>query len=137
MEPKAEYDAGQPDWLEEIKQRAEAVSSRPWRDYVTGYSMNGRTDGERYHRVILDDSKYVTDLISEHDAAFVVHARSDIPRLIAEVERLRGLVKQAEWLGEGGTSCQYCGVIRVVRDTDRLREHAPWCPAFSAPGVVR
>ena len=59
----------------------------------------------------------------------------DIPALLAEVARLRGLIAQAEWQAEDGSdhdaSCPWC------RQFAFLGRHATDCPAFSAPGVPR
>ena len=54
-----------------------------------------------------------------------------VAALVAEVERLRGLVKSQEW-GQyddvGGSSCLWCGSSR--------RPHVD-CPAFTSDGEVR
>lgn len=56
-------------------------------------------------------------------------------RLRAEVERLRGLVAEAEWVSGGYMmglpSCPWCS-YPVKEDG-----HSPLCPAFSARGEVR
>lgn len=53
----------------------------------------------------------------------------DVPALLAEVRRLQGLIKQAEWAG--GTNdwtveptCPWCG--------GDMPEHRPDCPTFPA-----
>lgn len=76
------------DDLDMIKERAEKASSGPWQVAST-------TDGE----YILDCDELVVAATFERkeDAYFVAHAREDIPRLVAEVERLReGLSTIAE-----------------------------------------
>lgn len=50
--------------------------------------------------------------------------------LIAEIRRLRALVKRAEW--SDGYECHHCGA-RKSRD----EKHAPHCPAFTPDGEVR
>lgn len=65
--------------------------------------------------------------------------------LVAEVRRLRGLIKQAESAAtkqvfEGGEplfpaeNCPWCGYASVL---DVKRKHAPECPAFTEAGAVR
>ena len=82
-----------------IEERAAAATSEPWESFVEGRDhMSGdgfiRTGG-------LDDSS--PDLYLSHDSPdrtgsvpapvedqdFIAHARQDVPRLVAEVRRLR------------------------------------------------
>jgi hypothetical protein len=54
-----------------------------------------------------------------------------IPDLLAEIERLQGLIKQAEWAGERGVEsgdCPWCGASAMY---DKNR-HEPTCPAFGS-----
>ena len=79
--------------IEEIKSRLEKASPGPWRVAST-------TDGE----YILDCDEFVVAAIFERkeDAYFVAHAREDIPRLVAEVERLQAALEElAEFYGWG------------------------------------
>jgi len=59
--------------------------------------------------------------------------------LVAEVRRLRGLVKIAEWLGPDmgrkTYSCPWCEAC-FAPDEDRAYHDAD-CPAFAATGDVR
>jgi len=81
--------------LDEIETRCNAATPGPWTDRETGYSKTGRAGGECYHEVLfplgLDD--YWQGRIDIHlnaeDAAFIAHARDDVPYLAAEVRRLR------------------------------------------------
>ena len=62
--------------------------------------------------------------------------------LLAEVERLRGLIAEAEYADHSpdGNSCPWCGVVARGQRYSFQREdpdHAPNCPAFSARGEVR
>lgn len=66
------------------------------------------------------------------DAGFIAHARQDIPDLLAEIERLNGLIKQAEWAGDRGVECGDCPWCGASEMYDKQR-HEPDCPAFGSP----
>jgi len=79
--------------LEEIETRANNASSAPWQSYVEGRDHTGGDDfvmvGEGKQR---GDDMYIrrdTKPASTEDQDFIAHARQDIPRLIAEIRRLR------------------------------------------------
>lgn len=71
------------------------------------------------------------------DAEFIAAARTDVPALLAEVERLRGLIKAAEMNGcyptEVRGNCPWCGYA----PGNYKRSHAPECPAFNEDRSVR
>lgn len=72
------------------------------------------------------------------DWQFIANARSDVPALLAEVRRLQGLIKQAEWDGHPGwdenfRSCPWCGASGpFCVETP----HDPTCPAFPPSGAT-
>lgn len=74
------------DEIEAIKARCEQATAGPWtsfiekRDKISGPDFI-QTDGEDI---------YLTGATLA-DQEFIAHARQDIPRLIAEIERLRSL----------------------------------------------
>lgn len=72
-----------------IKARAEAATKGPWEDFTP------HSDAERFSASVgmaslMDD--IALNVLSNRDAEFIAAARTDIPALIAEVERLRGIV---------------------------------------------
>ena len=75
--------------LQEIKARAEAAAPGPW----------GKTG----------DNPMIPDLLfgdrARENATFIAHARSDVPALCAEVERLRD---NLAWLAERVISKELC-----------------------------
>lgn len=79
------------DELQAIKARAEAATPGPWT--TESYGNDGRDDVEIQHVrgsngrtvVTTDCNVYTTD----EDATFIAHARTDVPALVAEVERLQ------------------------------------------------
>ncbi len=88
------------DELAEIAARADAATKAPWESFVEGRDHFG---GDNFIRTGgLDDGSpdmYVTHYFwvenptpvpaPPADLDFIAHARQDIPRLIAEIERLR------------------------------------------------
>ncbi len=91
--------------LEAIKARAEAATPGPWAVPVANVFRVVCPGAEHHNppmglcppypwRVIAEPSVYDP---SAADAEFIAHARTDVPALVAEVERLRGA---ANWLLE-------------------------------------
>jgi hypothetical protein len=71
--------------LREILRRCEAATGGPWQSFIEGRDHDSgsnfiRTSGEDI------DLSYV----SEADQDFIAAARQDVPRLVAEIARLRG-----------------------------------------------
>jgi hypothetical protein len=81
-----------------IEERAAAATPAPWESFVEG---RDHLAGDNFIRTGgLDDS--CPDLYVSHDLKpapvqdqdFIAHARQDVPRLAAEVRRLRALLAQ-------------------------------------------
>lgn len=71
----------------EIRKRCEQATPGPWKSYVEGREeMSGSdfimTEGE--------DIYLTGATVADQD--FIAHARQDIPKLVAEIERLRRLL---------------------------------------------
>jgi hypothetical protein len=67
--------------LAEIRERAEAATPGPW-EKEFGYGIKitaGKT-------VVVDEDEGV---VHYHDADLITHSREDIPKLLAEIERLK------------------------------------------------
>jgi hypothetical protein len=83
--------------LDEIEQRAAGASPAPWTSFVEGRDHLG---GDDFIRVSDSDDEpdlYLSRAVDQGvvpasvaDLDFVAYARQDIPRLLAEVRRLRG-----------------------------------------------
>ncbi|RSL28949.1 hypothetical protein D7Z54_33780 [Salibacterium salarium] len=78
--------------IEAIRKRAEAATEAPWDDFDDNW------DGSVYEYDALTES--CVDIIAEckttnklADAAFISAAREDVPRLLAEVERLQSIIR--------------------------------------------
>ena len=49
--------------------------------------------------------------MTEDDAGFIAHARTALPELLAQVRRLRAMIKPREWDSDG--FCQWCYALRT------------------------
>lgn len=74
--------------IEEIRKRAEKATDSPWRIEKSGYVCNAGFWTE--DTLIMPDIS--SDVYEEADAEFIVNAREDIPKLLAEVARLQSQV---------------------------------------------
>lgn len=104
------------DELKAIKARAEAATPGPWtRSDGDGISPGRRVwQGDRQRRVANCDAFAIQEgdwgkAQDATNAEFIAHARTDVPNLVAEVERLRKLL-----LARGAQECSQCGTILDV-----------------------
>jgi hypothetical protein len=86
--------------LNEIKERVAKATIAPWvasiegRDHTSGSSfiMTGIPKGENIWQQKRGEDLEVIGATTE-DLDFIAHARQDVPALIAEIERLKKLIK--------------------------------------------
>ena len=116
------------DELAAIKARAEAATPGPWaRDMghistVCSLGPDGRVLAKfaHFHR----NGSWESTVQDDENAAFIAHAREDIPALLAEAERLREIVRavaEAEIIATHPTFGET--TIRIAADA-RLFEQA-------------
>lgn len=67
--------------LTQMKERAEKATAGPWVTYYESLVKSKEGD-----KVVADTWRVVN---GANDARFIAHAREDVPRLVAEVERLQ------------------------------------------------
>lgn len=67
-----------------IKERADKATEGPW--------MHSPYYEEDYGEVTSIKGVDVAEYLTIEDAQFIAHAREDVPKLVAEVERLRSVV---------------------------------------------
>lgn len=74
--------------IAKIRAREKAATQGPWREECV---IGRRKEIETFHTIRDKDGAIVDVLpiLAYHDAAFIAHAREDIPALLDEVERLR------------------------------------------------
>lgn len=125
--------------LVEIRQREQAATPGPWR-VIPGdewCQKSGNADGiaslESDHAdiVMTDAGMYPPN---QADAAFIAEARSDVPWLLAEVDRLKSLLSSCVLRSNVGF-CVFCRAF--FRGVDPPQKHMDDCPAFTPEGVVR
>jgi len=79
--------------LDEIERRCSAARPAPWRSFVEGRDHFGGSNMIR----VTDDDDNQRDIeplgATVEDQDFIAHARQDVPRLVAEVRRLRALLR--------------------------------------------
>jgi hypothetical protein len=75
---------------EAIKRRCEAATPGPWKSIPFG-GEDGYPDE---HLVLFPDGEDASVLM-EPEAEFIAHARTDVPALVAEVEKLRKMLTEA------------------------------------------
>jgi len=79
--------------LEAIRKRAEKATEGPW--FHTGYHVAtkpGISGGYPPNSASICetfDGEYIENNNGINDASFIAHAREDIPKLLAEIDRLR------------------------------------------------
>ena len=86
--------------IEAIKARAEAAPEGPWSVRHEHYEAGPGPDDEEQDWYLIDDC-YAVEHWANYDketTEFIAHARTDIPALIAEVERLRDIVDRVREL---------------------------------------
>jgi hypothetical protein len=79
--------------LTAIRKRCDSATRGPWRSYVEGrdhssgsdFIMTGGDGAARGEDIELSGA-------TKAEQDFIAHAREDIPRLLAEIERLRALL---------------------------------------------
>ncbi|MBR0813250.1 MULTISPECIES: hypothetical protein [Bradyrhizobium] len=71
-----------------IKSRCEQTTAGPWKSFI---EKRDKFSGSDFIQTGGEDI-YLTGA-TEADQDFVAHARQDIPRLIAEIERLRAIIR--------------------------------------------
>lgn len=81
--------------LEEIRERAEKAVYAPWR--IGRQSPNG------LYYVGSTDGLLIAQTTNEANVAFIAHAREDIPKLLAEIERLQKSVEYCKQITGGLT----------------------------------
>jgi hypothetical protein len=75
--------------IEKIKIRCEQATPGPWKSYV-----EGREQMSGSHFIMTQQEDIYLTGATTADQDFIAHARQDVPRLVAEIERLRIEIKE-------------------------------------------
>ena len=98
--------------LTQMKERAEKATAGPWTSTKSGentFAIDSET---------ITSAFYLAFVENDCNASFIVHAREDVPRLVAEVEHLQALLRQRARQLEGERK----GSQRVQAENARLRK---------------
>lgn len=125
--------------LDAIRARVDAATPGPWEWKWPELLQVATVGPHRYTagRVLREDDDAI-ECASGENSEFIVHAREDIPRLLAEVERLtetrqRTIDEIVRWLharhAEGAMLHPSPGAL-----ADRLARGEPWDPPESGSG---
>jgi len=127
--------------LEKIKARAESATSGVW-DVFSISSSDGTSQ-----RLFVKTNNGPIDLahipkewalVNPSNAYFLAHARTDVPDLVAEVERLRSVIKRSEIESYPFDHCPFCQADFSMNSGDNDEcLHLPTCPAFYPDGDVK
>ncbi len=77
------------DELQAIKDRCNAATPGPWRSYVEGRDHTSGSDFIMTGEAGVRGNDIELTGATKADQDFMAYARQDVPRLLAEVERLR------------------------------------------------
>lgn len=73
--------------IAKMKERYEHATPEPWKSYIEGQDQ---TSGSSF--IMTKEEDIYLQGASVANLDFIAHARQDIPRLVAEIERLSNLV---------------------------------------------
>lgn len=77
--------------LRELQARCDAASPGPWKAWVEG---RDHTSGSSFVQTGAEDIEMSGATTADFE--FIAHARQDVPRLLAEVQRLQAVIKGRE-----------------------------------------
>src|SRR5262249_31226728 len=96
MRPPHDVTAISDSELDEIMARCNAATPGPWRSFIEGRDHLGGAD----FIMTGEDDQRGPDIellgATQADQMFIAHARQDIPRLVAEVRRLKRIPRESE-----------------------------------------
>jgi hypothetical protein len=108
-----------PEELTAIRKRAEKATPGPWR-YILDDHEELVTSVDVTDTVV---ETYARDEESDANIEFIAHAREDIPRLFAEIERLRTALEEVNraWY-EDSTDYDFAMKVRTILDRSGFRK---------------
>lgn len=106
--------------IEAIRERAEKATEGPWYYALNINEQTGEPDVLPH--VISDTQEVISENMYDENAEFIAHAREDIPKLLAEVERLETAIQDAisiaEMYRENFTLEPWCSLLDAVNGGD-------------------
>lgn len=126
--------------LEELKKLCAGATPGPWGSESYGGAIG---DVSEIYAIATGDNGDCENAMTKETANFIAASRTAVPELIAEVERLRGIVAMSEYCGKRGpriepAACPWCvGEFRFSDGKSSAVMHANDCPAFTPEGEVK
>jgi hypothetical protein len=74
--------------MDAIRQRCDQATPGPWKSYVEGRDHDS---GSSFIMTSGEDIELIRASVADQD--FIAHARQDIPQLLAEIQRLKAMIK--------------------------------------------
>lgn len=74
--------------MDAIRQRCDQATSGPWKSYVEGRDHDS---GSSFIMTSGEDIELIRASVADQD--FIAHARQDIPQLLAEIQRLKAMIR--------------------------------------------
>jgi len=81
------------DELQKIEDRLSKLAPVPWKSYVGGRDFAEKSPFKSVKKTLESNGTIKLVGLSSEDRAFIISARQDIPRLLAEIRTLRSVVK--------------------------------------------
>lgn len=116
--------------IDVIKARYKAATPGPW------YSEPDPVDGG-FH--IFTQTVWIAHCYERESAAFITHAREDVPALVAKAERLWAELEQMK-REQGQTYCAYCGAtfeVDAPNCAEAVGEHIRTCEKHPLHDAMR
>lgn len=125
-----------PERLKEITERTERASEGPWKVSLDGEYGEVKQSERPWHNIAIAATVYPEGMwgLTKEDAEFIAAARSDVPDLVAEVERLR-LIEQRAMFEANRVMSQWVGDSRVLEASRQTAQRilGPHCASCSLP----
>jgi hypothetical protein len=74
--------------MDAIRQRCDQATPGPWKSYVEGRDHDS---GSSFIMTSGEDIELIRASVADQD--FIAHARQDIPQLLAEIQRLKAMIR--------------------------------------------
>lgn len=74
--------------MDAIRQRCDQATPGPWKSYVEGRDHDS---GSSFIMTSGKDIELIGASVADQD--FIAHARQDVPQLLAEIQRLKAMIK--------------------------------------------
>ncbi len=122
-----------PEQIAEIRARCEAATEGPWREFISDYDAGTLFVTQIRNGLMNEQLDPVADEIwSEADAAFIAHARTDIPALLAALDELVAEIARLRDVADAATQMRSACPMDWMHGECDGSQCAPVCCALAA-----